>query len=192
MASLLPIPNEYVLLSGVLVLVVLIAWEYHDTQLLLSFENKPLQAVKRATSKTELEGQQEEHNETVKEESEKASVDDSQSVQGTSTTVEDVGFEAEAPIDIGSYKRFNERISVTESVANKVVQVDTRETIEALTSKIMDPMLAGCEPFGSNANYMAEKYPNLTRRHFEAMGVQAEVVKLNGADVKRRLYCDWA
>lgn len=163
MASLLPIPNEYVLLSGVLVLVVLIAWEYHDTQLLLSFENKPLQAVKRATSKTELEGQQEEHNETVKEESEKASVDDSQSVQGTSTTVEDVGFEAEAPIDIGSYKRFNERISVTESVANKVVQVDTRETIEALTSKIMDPMLAGCEPFGSNANYMAEKYPNLTR-----------------------------
>lgn len=28
---------------------------------------------------------------------------------------------------------------------------------------------------------VASKYPNLTRRHFEAMGVQAEVVKLNGA-----------
>jgi len=28
---------------------------------------------------------------------------------------------------------------------------------------------------------VASKYPNLTRRHYEALGVQAEVVKLNGA-----------
>lgn len=28
---------------------------------------------------------------------------------------------------------------------------------------------------------VASKYPSLTRRHFEAMGIQAEVVKLNGA-----------
>ncbi len=28
---------------------------------------------------------------------------------------------------------------------------------------------------------VATKYPNLTRRHFEAMGIQAECVKLNGA-----------
>ena len=28
---------------------------------------------------------------------------------------------------------------------------------------------------------VASKYPNLTRKHFEKMGVQAEVVKLNGA-----------
>lgn len=28
---------------------------------------------------------------------------------------------------------------------------------------------------------VASKYPNLTRRHFEARGIQAEVVKLNGA-----------
>jgi ATP phosphoribosyltransferase len=28
---------------------------------------------------------------------------------------------------------------------------------------------------------VASKYPNLTRRHFENMGIQAEVVKLNGA-----------
>jgi ATP phosphoribosyltransferase len=28
---------------------------------------------------------------------------------------------------------------------------------------------------------VASKYPNLTHRHFEAMGIQAEVVKLNGA-----------
>jgi len=28
---------------------------------------------------------------------------------------------------------------------------------------------------------IASKYPNLTRRHFESLGVQAEVVKLNGA-----------
>jgi ATP phosphoribosyltransferase len=38
---------------------------------------------------------------------------------------------------------------------------------------------------GANANEsharVATKYPNLTRRHFERLGVQAEVVKLNGA-----------
>ncbi|MDE8651977.1 ATP phosphoribosyltransferase [Novosphingobium album (ex Liu et al. 2023)] len=28
---------------------------------------------------------------------------------------------------------------------------------------------------------IASKYPNLTRRHFESLGIQAEVVKLNGA-----------
>jgi ATP phosphoribosyltransferase len=28
---------------------------------------------------------------------------------------------------------------------------------------------------------VASKYPNLTRKHFERQGVQAEVVKLNGA-----------
>jgi ATP phosphoribosyltransferase len=28
---------------------------------------------------------------------------------------------------------------------------------------------------------VASKYPNLTRRHFERQGIQAEVVKLNGA-----------
>ncbi|WP_353226456.1 ATP phosphoribosyltransferase [Novosphingobium sp.] len=38
---------------------------------------------------------------------------------------------------------------------------------------------------GASANEsharVATKYPNLTRRHFERLGVQAEVVKLNGA-----------
>ena len=36
---------------------------------------------------------------------------------------------------------------------------------------------------GSAASHLriASKYPNLTRRHFERAGVQAEVVKLNGA-----------
>ena len=36
---------------------------------------------------------------------------------------------------------------------------------------------------GGHASHLrvASKYPNLTRRHFEAQGVQAEVVKLNGA-----------
>jgi ATP phosphoribosyltransferase len=28
---------------------------------------------------------------------------------------------------------------------------------------------------------VASKYPNLTRRHYEGLGIQAEVVKLNGA-----------
>ncbi|MDG2004545.1 MAG: ATP phosphoribosyltransferase [Novosphingobium sp.] len=36
---------------------------------------------------------------------------------------------------------------------------------------------------GNGASHLriASKYPNLTRRHFEKQGVQAEVVKLNGA-----------
>lgn len=47
--------------------------------------------------------------------------------------------------------------------------------------------LSVAEPVGQAENgpashlRVASKYPNLTRRHFEASGVQAEVVKLNGA-----------
>ena len=37
------------------------------------------------------------------------------------------------------------------------------------------------EPAHSSHLRVASKYPNLTRRHFERKGVQAEVVKLNGA-----------
>ena len=44
---------------------------------------------------------------------------------------------------------------------------------------------AGLVESGANAHEsharVATKYPNLTRRHFERLGVQAEVVKLNGA-----------
>jgi ATP phosphoribosyltransferase len=41
----------------------------------------------------------------------------------------------------------------------------------------------GQQPGNGAASHLriASKYPNLTRRHFEKMGVQAEVVKLNGA-----------
>ena len=47
--------------------------------------------------------------------------------------------------------------------------------------------LSVAEPVGQHnhdrASHLrvASKYPNLTRRHFEKMGIQAEVVKLNGA-----------
>ncbi len=47
--------------------------------------------------------------------------------------------------------------------------------------------LSVAEPAGQDDNTaashlrVASKYPNLTRRHFERMGIQAEVVKLNGA-----------
>ena len=47
--------------------------------------------------------------------------------------------------------------------------------------------LSVAEPVGADGAALAShlrvasKYPNLTRRHFEQMGVQAEVVKLNGA-----------
>lgn len=48
--------------------------------------------------------------------------------------------------------------------------------------------LSVAEPVERNADdatashmRVASKYPNLTRRHFESLGIQAEVVKLNGA-----------
>jgi ATP phosphoribosyltransferase len=48
--------------------------------------------------------------------------------------------------------------------------------------------LSVAEPAGEQATAdsvshlrVASKYPNLTRRHFEGMGIQAEVAKLNGA-----------
>lgn len=48
--------------------------------------------------------------------------------------------------------------------------------------------LSVAEPAGQAADAarvshlrVASKYPSLTRRHFESMGIQAEVVKLNGA-----------
>jgi len=39
------------------------------------------------------------------------------------------------------------------------------------------------DTIGKGASHLriASKYPNLTRRHFESQGIQAEVVKLNGA-----------
>ncbi|MFA7603066.1 MAG: ATP phosphoribosyltransferase [Novosphingobium sp.] len=42
---------------------------------------------------------------------------------------------------------------------------------------------AGREAGSASASHLrvASKYPNLTRRHFERLGIQAEVVKLNGA-----------
>lgn len=45
---------------------------------------------------------------------------------------------------------------------------------------VAEPAGARAENGASHAR-VASKYPNLTRRHFERMGVQAEVVKLNGA-----------
>ncbi len=47
--------------------------------------------------------------------------------------------------------------------------------------------LSVAEPAGADSSAdashlrVASKYPNLTRRHFESLGIQAEVVKLNGA-----------
>jgi ATP phosphoribosyltransferase len=46
---------------------------------------------------------------------------------------------------------------------------------------VAEPAGQGAE--GGTASHLrvASKYPNLTRRHFEGLGIQAEVVKLNGA-----------
>ena len=45
---------------------------------------------------------------------------------------------------------------------------------------VAEPVQADCNATASHLR-IASKYPNLTRRHFESLGIQAEVVKLNGA-----------
>lgn len=155
----LPIPNEYILLTGVLVLVLLIAYEYNDTQLLLSFENKPYPTVQSSTSRTGLDDQEEPN--ASSEHPENNSVADSQN--RNSFSIDDGASEQDGPVDLGSYKRFSERISVSESLANSIIKSDTKESIEALANKISFPLPTGCEPFGTNANYLAGKFPNLNR-----------------------------
>ena len=44
-----------------------------------------------------------------------------------------------------------------------------------------DEMIGGDDPRTWSSIRVATKYPNLTRRHFAARGVQAECIKLNGA-----------
>jgi ATP phosphoribosyltransferase len=46
---------------------------------------------------------------------------------------------------------------------------------------VAEPHTDGIQSAHASHLRVASKYPNLTRKHFEAQGVQAEVVKLNGA-----------
>lgn len=46
---------------------------------------------------------------------------------------------------------------------------------------IAEPAVGGADALRASHLRVATKYPNLTRRHFERHGVQAECVKLNGA-----------
>ena len=46
---------------------------------------------------------------------------------------------------------------------------------------VAEPVGPAQDPARISHLRVASKYPNLTRRHFERMGIQAEVVKLNGA-----------
>jgi ATP phosphoribosyltransferase len=46
---------------------------------------------------------------------------------------------------------------------------------------VAEPHTDGTQSAHASHLRVASKYPNLTRKHFEAQGVQAEVVKLNGA-----------
>ena len=47
---------------------------------------------------------------------------------------------------------------------------------------VAEPAVAQAAEAGAVSHLrVASKYPNLTRRHFERLGIQAEVVKLNGA-----------
>lgn len=46
---------------------------------------------------------------------------------------------------------------------------------------VAEPGDSAAKAHGASHLRVATKYPNITRRHFEARGVQAECVKLNGA-----------
>ena len=46
---------------------------------------------------------------------------------------------------------------------------------------VAEPAGAGAQDGAASHLRVASKYPNLTRKHFESRGIQAEVVKLNGA-----------
>ena len=46
---------------------------------------------------------------------------------------------------------------------------------------VAEPMRQNASASGATHLRVATKYPNITRRHFEAMGIQAECIKLNGA-----------
>lgn len=46
---------------------------------------------------------------------------------------------------------------------------------------VAEPAAQAGSPLAASHLRVASKYPSLTRRHFESMGIQAEVVKLNGA-----------
>ena len=46
---------------------------------------------------------------------------------------------------------------------------------------VAEPVIGSEDPDAASHLRVASKYPNLTRRHFERLGIQAEVVKLNGA-----------
>ena len=46
---------------------------------------------------------------------------------------------------------------------------------------VAEPAAEAAQPLAASHLRVASKYPSLTRRHFEGMGIQAEVVKLNGA-----------
>jgi ATP phosphoribosyltransferase len=68
-----------------------------------------------------------------------------------------------------------------------VEEFDFADLYAPVDLKIGHCRLSVAEPDGAQSGALpshlriASKYPNLTRRHFEGLGVQAEVVKLNGA-----------
>lgn len=164
-----PIPNEYVLLAGVSVLLVLIGWEYHDTQLLLSFGGKPSTAIKRAASNTDVGSTAAISGEPVvseaePEKSEGGSVD-AVSANQLSTILDDNSVVSEEiSTEPHRQSRYTERISVSESITNIVMKAESsKEAIEEIVKKIIFPLPPGCEPFGPNANYIAEKIPQLSR-----------------------------
>lgn len=160
--------------SGV-ALIILLTWEYFDTQVLLAFGNgkQENRIPKRSTVKFAEESQAEEvpppapisrvSSRSPSPAAEGAEESDAGLVSASGPVEEedDVGQVVESSRQ--SVSRYQERISVCDSITNLALTNLTKEDVEEIVAKIMNPLPPGCEPFGPNADYMAEKMPHLSR-----------------------------
>lgn len=173
MGRVFPIANENVLLWSALALVLLITWEYYDTQVLLTLgSGKP--DTRRVKAPENDASEDKTTCETVDSDRPNSpgvvATGNDESEVSVPVIPDDSERSVEHEIDhfkgrsaSRSVSRYQERISVSESITNVFTKELTREEIEALTSKIMNPLPAGCEPYSKNADIMAERLPNINR-----------------------------
>lgn len=171
--SLFPIPNEYVLLVSGISLILLVVWEYFDTQVLLSFGEG--QQDQRSPESSSVSTADQHVTSKVDNGHSSGVLTEPVHLPSVAETVAAAAPEDPTVIDSDtegtndtrelrqSQTRIPERISVSASIMNTPPKEMTREEVETMVSKIMDPLPKGCEPYGANADFMAEKFPNLTR-----------------------------
>ena len=165
------IPNEYVLLVGVLVLIALISWEYYDTQVLLTFGNGKQEERIKSPHAMKIENElgtsenascaSDEYVEYPQSTTQTAEVLSSIEIIPNSNT--NTSSDTEQDRDTQRISIYRERISISTSVVNLAPKELSEEEVKKMVNKIMDPLPPGCEPFGPNADLMSEKFSQLTR-----------------------------